>query len=39
MDKVDIDEELHEMFDENPKKKIIDSGTISESIHKRKCQF
>lgn len=33
MDKVDIDEELHEMFDEGPKKNIFDSRTIRESIH------
>ncbi|MGD0337803.1 MAG: CBS domain-containing protein [Bacteroidota bacterium] len=32
MDKVDIDEELHEMFDEGPKNKIFDSRTIREPI-------
>ncbi len=34
MDKVDIDEELHEMFDEDPKKKIFDSATVSEPLQR-----
>jgi CBS domain-containing protein len=34
MDKVDIDEELHEMFDEGPKNKIFDSATIRQPLEK-----